>query len=49
LAFTVTVAALQSFARAIYLIILVALCNRTDHYIFILFLSSSFFFFFFFL
>ena len=26
-------------------IIMVALCNRADHYIFILFLSSSFFFF----
>jgi len=31
-----------------YLFIMVALCNRADHYIFILFLSSSFFFFLFF-
>ena len=30
-------------------LVMVALCNRADHYIFILFLSSSFFFFFFFL
>ena len=29
-------------------LIMVALCNRADHYIFILFLSSSFFFFLFF-
>jgi len=31
----------------VYLIIMVALCNRADHYIFILFLLSSSFFFFF--
>ena len=30
-----------------HILVMVALCNRADHYIFILFLSSSFFFFFF--
>jgi len=36
-------------AIQITVVIMVALCNRADHYIFILFLSSFFFFFFFFL
>jgi len=34
-------------ATAVLLLFMVALCNRADHYIFILFLSSSFFFSFF--
>ena len=37
---------LPSLQVAIHCLIMVALCNRADHYIFILFLSSSSFFFF---
>jgi len=36
----------SSIIHHIQMLFMVALCNRADHYIFILFLSSSFFFFF---
>ena len=38
-------ACVRVFAFNLCMLVMVAVCNRADHYIFILFLSSSFFFF----